>query len=153
MSPLTGIVVAFGLLFVAQVVMVRLLLHHKHAAHDAGHGHGHGDGHAELSGRAGVDRGRQAAASVWEEDPMPGVHMVYMYVNGSDPGVAIPRAKFGGSATGEEVSCVCRLTDAVRVHNPRRCLRPRPRHQILSVSVHLRLVHACAIRDVMRLLC
>ena len=34
----------------------------------------------------------------WVEDPLPGVHMVYMYVNGSDPAVAIPRHKAGGPA-------------------------------------------------------
>lgn len=31
------------------------------------------------------------------EDPLPGVHMVYMYANGSDPGIAGPRAAFGGA--------------------------------------------------------
>ena len=36
------------------------------------------------------------AASPEPVDPMPGVHMVYFYVNGSDPRVAGPRLKAGG---------------------------------------------------------
>lgn len=45
---------------------------------------------------------RSDSTFVWDPngpDPMPGVHMVYMYANGSDPAVARAREEFGGSAT------------------------------------------------------
>lgn len=34
-------------------------------------------------------------------DPLPGVHMVYLYANGSDPGIALRKPLFGGRAGGK----------------------------------------------------
>jgi hypothetical protein len=42
-----------------------------------------------------------ATSMVYLHDPLPGVHMVYMYANGSDPGISGPRAEFGGPSNGE----------------------------------------------------
>jgi hypothetical protein len=39
-------------------------------------------------------------------DPMPGVHMVYMYVNGSDPAVSRARERYGGTKAGR-TDCAC----------------------------------------------
>jgi hypothetical protein len=39
-----------------------------------------------------------------EEDPLPAVHMVYMYVNGSDPAVATARERYGGTKSGKRGS-------------------------------------------------
>ena len=44
-----------------------------------------------------------------DANPLPGVQMVYMYVNGSDPGVAGPRAFYGGSTSGGHSTWFCRL--------------------------------------------
>ncbi len=33
-------------------------------------------------------------------DPLPGVHMVYMYANGSDPGIASVKPQYGGPSVG-----------------------------------------------------
>ena len=35
-----------------------------------------------------------------DANPLPGVQMVYMYVNGSDPNVSAARARFGGTVSG-----------------------------------------------------
>ena len=39
-------------------------------------------------------------ANYFLEDPLPGVHMVYMYANGSDPAIAMKKPLFGGAAGG-----------------------------------------------------
>ncbi len=41
----------------------------------------------------------------YDVDPLPGVHMVYMYANGSDPGISLARERFGGPRGG---ACFCR---------------------------------------------
>jgi hypothetical protein len=43
------------------------------------------------------DRGPHESPDV---DPMPNIHMVYMYANGTDPGITTARARFGGPVKG-----------------------------------------------------
>ena len=49
---------------------------------------------------AGDVVGGAAAPSLAAFDPMPGVHIVYMYVNGSDPTASSQRQSLGGPAKG-----------------------------------------------------
>ena len=69
-------------------------LHVKHGdlVEEAGHAQ-HTATKQEVTGAAAESRSKTV-------DPMPGVHMVYMYVNGSDPAIVNGRVKAGGSAKG-----------------------------------------------------
>ena len=71
-----------------------------------------------TKGDGGHGRGSTPSEAV-SDDPMPGVHMVYMYVNGSDPKVSQQRRKYGGSAKGRS------LDMAVTKHE-RRCFATTP---------------------------
>jgi hypothetical protein len=49
---------------------------------------------------AAVEQHSGAPPNKYDYDPLPGVHMVYMYANGSDPRLAGPREMFGGPKGG-----------------------------------------------------
>ena len=56
-------------------------------------------------------------------NPLPGVHMVYMYANGTDPAVSGPRAQFGGPVSGKTSSAVVAvLEQTVSKHNSPLCV-------------------------------
>lgn len=58
------------------------------------------ESHQALLARHDAEALRDFASYSPSEDPLPGVDMVYMYVNGSDPRVAGPRAALGGTVSG-----------------------------------------------------
>ena len=59
-----------------------------------------------------VQQLRDAAAAApppshYDKDPLPGVHMVYMYANGSDPAIAMRKPLYGGASGGGAENAAC----------------------------------------------
>lgn len=57
--------------------------------------------YAGQIGQRTLTASSEAVSTFGDQDPLPGVHMVYMYANGSDPVLGQARFAFSGSDRGE----------------------------------------------------
>jgi hypothetical protein len=55
---------------------------------------------ALVRDRAADNSGSSGIPGIKAIDPLPNIHMVYMYANGTDPGITNARARFGGPVKG-----------------------------------------------------